>query len=407
MTRTGLSVIAAAIWVAIWIEVWSVPAFSQSPLQSDVLQLDKIQLSIEGKRRSVLFRFSRPPDSIHSFALSSPSRLVVDVKGPVRAVPSGTYPAEDVLLTQVRLGAHPHRLRLVLDLKGSKIPPFVVEQRQALVAIVFTQKNNTTDKAFTQILFSHTKKGTTSPPIRKAALPRAPEALPAAPLTSLPKTPPPRPATPETPPAPLTPRLPDSQSGRTLSSQALAHLEQGQVLYDRGELDKAITEWRETVRLAPANAKAHHLMGLALGDSGEHQRAVSMLQTSLRLDPDNAMAHVHLARALANKGDTQEAIAAYRKALQLVPTSAYIHDQLGHVLASTGDLQAAAQEWQDAVELDPDYAYTHANLGEVLEQLGKKTQALSAYERAVQLAPDASFVTEVRQRIKLLRAPGS
>ena len=404
MAGTGLFVIAAAIWI----EVWSVPAFSQSPLQSDVLQLDKIQLSVEGKRRSVLFRFSRPPDSIHSFALSSPSRLVVDVNGPVQAVPSGTYPAEDALLTQVRLGAHPHRLRLVLDLKGSKIPPFVVEQRQTLVAIVFTQKNNTTDKAFTQILFSHTKKETTSAPIRKAALPRAPEALPAAPLTSLPKTPPPpRPVTPKTPPAPLTPRQPDSQPGRTLSSQALTHLEQGQVFYDRGELDKAITEWRETVRLAPTNAKAHHLMGLALGDSGEHLRAVSMLQTSLRLDPDNAMAYVHLARALANKGETQEAIVAYRKALQLVPTSAYIHDQLGHVLASTGDLQAAAQEWQDAVELDPDYAYTHANLGEALEQLGKKTQALSAYERAVQLAPDASFVTEVKQRIKLLRASGS
>ena len=404
MPRTGLSVIV----VAIWIEVWSVPVFSQSPPQSDVLLLDKIQLSVEGKRRSVLFRFSRPPDSIHSFALSSPSRLVVDVKGPVQAVPSGTYPAEDVLLTQVRLGAHPHHLRLVLDLKGSKIPPFVVEQRQTLVAIVFTQKNNTTDKAFTQILFSHAKKGTTSAPIRKAALPRAPEALPAAPPTSLPKTsPPPRPVTQKISPAPLTPRQPDSQPGRTLSSQALAHLEQGQVLYDRGELDKAITEWRETVRLAPTNAKAHHLMGLALGDSGEHLRAVSMLQTSLRLDPENAMAHVHLARALANKGDTQEAIVAYRKALQLVPTSAYIHDQLGHVLASTGDVQQAAEEWQDAVELDPDYAYTHANLGEALEQLGKKTQALSAYERAVQLAPDASFVAEVRQRIKRLRASGS
>ena len=402
MSRTCLSVIAAAIWIGLW----SIPAFSQSSPRSGVLLLDKIQLSVEGKRRSVLFRFSRAPDSIHSFALSSPSRLVVDVNGPVQAMPSGTYPAEDALLAQVRLGAHPPRLRLVLDLKGPKIPPFVVEQRQSLVAIVFTPKNNAVNEAFTQMLFSHTKKGTLSLPIRKSALPRPPKALPAAPSAPLPKTPPP------TPPRPVTQKtpqsdLPGAQSGRTLSSQALSHLEQGQVFYDRGELAKAISEWSETVRLAPANAKAHHLMGLALGDSGEHARAVSALHTSLLLDPDNAMAHVHLARALANKGDTQEAIAAYRKALRLVPTSAYIHDQLGHLLASTGDLQEAAGEWQDAVELDPDYAYTHANLGEALEKLGKKAAALSAYERAVQLAPDATFVTEVRQRIEHLRASGS
>ncbi len=399
MSRTWLSVIAAAIWIG----VWSVPTFSQSPPQSGVLLLDKIQLSVEGKRRSVLFRFSRPPDSIHSFALSSPPRLVVDVNGPVQAMLSGTYPAEDALLARVRLGAHPRRLRLVLDLKGPKIPPFVVEQRQSLVAIVF---NNTVNEAFTQMLFSHSKKGTPSLPIRKAALQRPPEALPAAPSTPLPKTPPPTPPRPVTQKTPQA-RLPDTQSGRTLSSQALSHLEQGQVFYDGGELAKAISEWRETVRLAPANAKAHHLMGLALGDSGDHARAVSALQTSLLLDPDNAMAHVHLARALANKGDTQEAIAAYRKALRLVPTSSYIHDQLGHLLASTGDLQEAAREWQDAVELDPDYAYTHANLGEALEQLGKKAAALSAYERAVQLAPDASFVAEVRQRIEHLRASES
>jgi len=400
MARTGLFVIA----VAIWISVWAVSTFSQSPPQSDVLRLDKVQLSVEGKRRSVLFRFSRSPDSINSFALSSPSRLVIDVNGPVQAVPSGTYRAEDALLAQVRTGSHPHHLRLVLDLKGPQIPPFVVEQRQARVAIVFTQKNNTVNEAFTQILFSRTRKGATPAPIRKAAFPRPPEALPSAIPTRLPKTPPPpRPTTQKTPQA----RLPDPQSGRTLSSQALSHLEQGQVFYDRGELDKAIAEWRETVRLAPTNAKAHHLMGLALGDSGEHAGAVRTLQTSLLLDPDNAMAHVHLARALANKGDTQEAIAAYRKALQLVPTSSYIHDQLGHLLASTGDVQQAVQEWERAIELDPDYAYTHANLGEALEKLGKKAAALSAYERAIQLDPNASFVTEVRQRIKHLRASGS
>ena len=41
----------------------------------------------EAGQRKVMFRFSRPPENLHYFPLSAPSRLVIDVTGPIEARP--------------------------------------------------------------------------------------------------------------------------------------------------------------------------------------------------------------------------------------------------------------------------------------------------------------------------------
>lgn len=403
MRKTWIFVSAIYVWLGI--------GWTSALAQSELLDLQKVQLSVQGNRRSVLFQFSRPPDSINSFALASPSRLVIDVRGPLRGIPTAAYPTDDELLAQVRLGTHPDHLRLVLDLKAAQIPPFTVEQRTDRVVIVFVHENGAGGETYSQILFSHSNKTAKASPKPKAAKappkPQMARARPARPETPAPSVPPPLPAPAPQPEAEPPAQPSDPLPQRSLSSQALLHLRQGQEFYDNGELKKAIAEWRETVRLAPTNAKAHHLLGLALGDHGARDESINMLRTSLRLDPYNAMAQVHLARTLEANGTVQEAVAAYRKALKLVPTSSYIHDRLGHIFAAQGQHQAAADEWQQAIALDPDYAYTHANLGEALESLGQKIQALAAYERAVELDPQASFASEVKKRIDRLRASES
>ncbi len=358
-TRTDFSAVRISL-VLFWLVLGTPLAFSQSA----PLHLQEIRLTTEGEARTVLFQFSHPPDSIRSFSLSSPSRIVIDVHGPVQNVPSRTYQADDALLTHVRLGSHPQHLRLVLDLNGQTVPVHSVEHRATEVLAKLGQQGGDSPSVQTQVLFSRSQTTLASQRALKSPAPI---------MAAVP-----------TPPSP-SPQIEPEQSAspQPLSQQARYHLEQGQILYDAGKVDAAVAEWQETLRLAPQTAQAHHLLGLAFRDQKDHTQAAAAFQQALRLEPDNATAHVHLARAFEALGKEQEAFDTYQKALQLVPSAPYVHNRLGYILAEREDWQGAANAWYQTIQLAPHYAYAYANYGEALEKMGREKDALSTYKNAV------------------------
>jgi Flp pilus assembly protein TadD len=58
-------------------------------------------------------------------------------------------------------------------------------------------------------------------------------------------------------------------------SDAKAHFDRGTALYDKGDLDGAIAEYREAIRLRPDYAEAHVYLGNALDDTGDHDSAIA------------------------------------------------------------------------------------------------------------------------------------
>lgn len=393
------------VWMVVFLVLILVRLETGSVLgQTAPLRLDELQFLRHGEQRTVSVRFSDPPDSVKSFVLSSPVRLIIDVKRPVQQLSSASYVVDDELLQRVRVGPHPQYTRFVFDLAGKHMPQFVVEQNGEQVTAIFGEATGQSSQEYTQLLFSRTSKTRVarSTPQRSVSIP-----TPAS-------TPPPVPA-----PASIAPNLalqspPSSQS---LSLEARHHMEQGQRLYDRGQVDEAIAEWQKTIRLAPHAGRAHHLLGVALRDQGYHTKALSSFQEAVRLEPDNATAHVHLGRTLEYTGDPQGARVAYHTALEIVPSAAYVHNRLGHLLAAEGDWPGAAKEWQETVQLAPDYAYAHTNLGEAFEKMNKRDDALDSYERALSMCAQfaatlekmgkkdqaAIFCSEVRKSVTRLR----
>ena len=127
-------------------------AYPEASSSAAVLDLQELQLAGEGKQKTLTFHFSRPPTTLRSFALNAPSRLVIDVTGPVTSSPSVMYVATDSLVQHVRSGTHPSRLRFVLDLTSSRIPPFVVTQNGTVVSAVFTLSQP--EETHAHVLFS-------------------------------------------------------------------------------------------------------------------------------------------------------------------------------------------------------------------------------------------------------------
>jgi len=72
-------------------------------------------------------------------------------------------------------------------------------------------------------------------------------------------------------------------------------------LSKKGQIDEAISQFQEAIRLKPDDAEAHNNLGTALGMKGQTDEAISQFQEALRLKPDYAEARSNLAYALEIK----------------------------------------------------------------------------------------------------------
>ncbi|NOT54906.1 MAG: type IV pilus secretin PilQ [Deltaproteobacteria bacterium] len=131
-----------------------VPASTPAP--KGPARLDEVRLIETGGQRSVLFRFSRPPEGIDYFPLRNPNRLVVDIKGSVEPpVKIQTHKTSDAVVSAVRVGTYQGKLRLVIDLKNATPPQFSVDNYETLVTAFIGEKdvNKSAAHSNAQVLF--------------------------------------------------------------------------------------------------------------------------------------------------------------------------------------------------------------------------------------------------------------
>jgi tetratricopeptide (TPR) repeat protein len=166
-----------------------------------------------------------------------------------------------------------------------------------------------------------------------------------------------------------------------------AHNQLGNVIASKGDLDAAIKEYQEALRLDPNFSGAHYNLGRALASEGNLDAAIKEYQEALRLDPNFSGAHNNLGVALAIKGDQNAAIKEYREALHLEPNYFVAHNNLGAALAGEGDLDAAIKEYQEALRLDPYFSGAHYSLGLALSSKGDLDAAIKEYQEALRLDP--------------------
>lgn len=187
--------------------------------------------------------------------------------------------------------------------------------------------------------------------------------------------------------------------------QAQATMAVAEELYDHGDQEKAIEQWREAIQLDPGLTKAHHSLGMALRGKDQFTEALVELRETVRLDPSNAAAFADLGDTLQENGDLDAALAAYQSSLALVPNSALVRNNLGYVLVRKMNLDGAITEWREATRIDPKYPAPFGNLGEALATKGDTKGAITAYERFLELVPaDAPASAEVRQQLNKLKS---
>jgi protein O-mannosyl-transferase len=162
----------------------------------------------------------------------------------------------------------------------------------------------------------------------------------------------------------------------------------GVAFVQKGQVGKALVEYRKALETKPDYAEAYKNLGVAFFQMGQPDDAIEQYQRALEFQPNDAEIYNKMAMVFAQKGESDTAIEEYRKALEIRPNYAEAYNNLGIAFFQTGQTDEAIKQYQRALEIDPGDAEAHNNLAVVLVRVGRESEAIGHYQRAVEIKPD-------------------
>ena len=106
-------------------------------------------------------------------------------------------------------------------------------------------------------------------------------------------------------------------TGRSL---ARLYARRGGAYQAQGDLDHAIADFNESMRVDPTYPAAYNNRGSAWGTKGDLDRAIADFDQAIRLDPKDPKAYYNRGTAWEMKGSLQEALADFKMHSQLAPS---------------------------------------------------------------------------------------
>jgi serine/threonine-protein kinase len=144
-------------------------------------------------------------------------------------------------------------------------------------------------------------------------------------------------------------------------------------------------EYREALRLDPANADAHQSYALLLSALGRHGEAQKEIQAAQEQNPLSSDVNAQAALILYFGRLYEQAESEFKKALAADPLypgthfgAALVHIQMGKFDEALGALRQAKELGQNAMDVDLRRAYIHARLGQRQDAGRILTEALNA-----------------------------
>jgi tetratricopeptide (TPR) repeat protein len=148
----------------------------------------------------------------------------------------------------------------------------------------------------------------------------------------------------------------------------------------------SVSLFQHALAVTTDNATAHFNLGAALEARGEIDKAMDQYRQSIEIEP-MADAYYNMGHALTSKGKWAEAEVQYEAALKLNPGYVLAQNNLGLVYHTTGRFDLAETHYYEAVRLNPDYAEGYYNLGKLSLDRGDFKKAEAEYLRALQIRP--------------------
>ncbi|QOJ14258.1 MAG: tetratricopeptide repeat protein [Planctomycetia bacterium] len=173
------------------------------------------------------------------------------------------------------------------------------------------------------------------------------------------------------------------RSTRAPEINATTYFAHGHLLERQGNLDKAIGQYEEALRVSPNFVTAINRLGVTLNKVGRHADATARFQRAIALSPSTAHLFNNLGFSLYLEGRLDEAEAALHRALEIRPDFTRASMNLGLVLGGLGRFDEALA----AFRMGSDEAGALYNLALTQSEAGRYTLAVQSLSAALQINP--------------------
>jgi tetratricopeptide (TPR) repeat protein len=123
-------------------------------------------------------------------------------------------------------------------------------------------------------------------------------------------------------------------------------------------------------------------------EKGQLDKAISIYRNAIALYPSSAWSYHYLGKIFIEQENFEEAIACYQKAIKFNPTVSEHYNKLGEIYFKQRQLDRAVDCFKKAIALHPNSAWYYQNLGETLAQKHKWAEAVNCYRHALKLNPN-------------------
>ena len=186
-----------------------------------------------------------------------------------------------------------------------------------------------------------------------------------------------------------------------------------EISMSRKQYDKAEELYKKSVKLYPdhswnpdkrSRADVYYKLGQVYQYKGENNKALDSYKESLNLNSEPNKANFAYYQLLgiehAKTGKLDDAISLYNKALNFESNRTDIHHNLGLAYFKKKNYDKAKKEFEKAIEIDNSFVDAYVSLGSVYAKKGNYKKAVEYYEKAISADPDSEIAKKNLEMIR-------
>lgn len=158
-------------------------------------------------------------------------------------------------------------------------------------------------------------------------------------------------------------------------------------LYQYGDIDGAIEEFKRALAVDLQNVNVHNSLGVCYGVQDKLDLAIDAFETAIRLDPEDVMATFNLGLAYLKQGNREKALDLFLEADSLDGDNPEVAYQIAVCYREKDQTDAALEYLEKASHNARKEAHIFQALGECYLEKEMLQEAAKAYEKAIRQNP--------------------